>query len=136
MPFPGEKTDYPSSAQAAAGNYQKALFLKQQKKYDEAIPYFQKAIDHNPNDINYVVEMAICYLNLNNFSHAMNILGPVHQKNPSNIYIIKPYCSALLESGNIDKAKQILQTVEHHFSTDLALKALWTKASGAKPSAR
>jgi tetratricopeptide (TPR) repeat protein len=136
MPLPGEKTDYPTSVQAAAGNYQKALFLKQQKKYDEAIRYFQKAIDHNPQDINYVVEMAICYLNLNNFSHALNILGPVYSKNSKNTYIIKPYCSALLESGNIEKAKQILQTVEHHFSTDLVLKALWTKASGSKPLTR
>ncbi len=133
MQSPSEKTNYPTSAQAAAGNYQKALFLKQQKKYTEAIPYFQKAINHNSQDINYVVELAICYLNLHDFSHALNILGPIYAKNPTNPYIIKPYCSALLETGNIEKAKQILQTVEHHFSTDLVLKALWAKASETKP---
>ena len=136
MPNSGEQTNYPTSVQAAAGHYQKAILLKQQLQYEEAILHLQKAIDINPNNLNYTVELAICYLNLNNFSHAMNILGPVYQKNPINLLVIKPYCSALLESGNVDKAKQILQSVENHFPTDLALKALWMKATGLKPNSK
>ena len=130
MPKKSEKTNLSSSIQTAAGYYQKAVLLKQQKRYDDAISQFQKAIDANPHDINYTVELAVCYINLNNFSHAMNILGPVYKKNPKNLLVIKPYCSALLESGNTEKAKDILKTVENHFSTDLVLKALWVKASG------
>ena len=132
MDKPSEKTQYPTTAQAAAGHYQKAILLKHQKQYDEAIEHFKKAIEQNPNNINYIVDMATCYVNMNNFTHALNILGPLYQKEPNDLLIIKPYCSALLESGNIEKAKQILQTMENHFATDLALKALWLKANGTK----
>ena len=127
-----ENTQDQSTAQAAAGYYQKAILLKQQKRYDEAIEHFQKAIENNPKNLSYTIDLAICYLNMNNFTHAVNILGPLYQKEPHELLIIKPYCSALLESGNIDKAKQILQTVEKHFTTDLALKALWLKATGTR----
>ena len=127
-----EKTNYPTSEQAAAGSYQKALLLKQQQRYEEAIHQFQNAIDKNPNNINYIIELAVCYLNLNNFSHVINILTPLYRKDPKNTVMLKPYCSALIESGQVEKAKGILENIKDQLDSDLALKALWLKATGVK----
>jgi tetratricopeptide (TPR) repeat protein len=124
-----EKTYYPTPAQAAAGHYQKALFYKHQNKYNEALQHLQQAININPNDINYCIEMAICYLHLDNPNRAVNILSPLYVKYPKNTAVIKPLCIALLDSGQMDKAKGILSEAEELMASDLALKALWDKVS-------
>ncbi len=122
-----DKTYYPTSAQAAAGQYQKALLLKNQKRYSEAIEFLQQAIRMNPNDLTYTIEMANCYVHLNHPIRAVNILTPLYLKYPNNLSILKPYCAALVDSGQPEKARAVLTKAKELLSTDMALKVIWDK---------
>jgi len=127
-----DKTYYPTSAQAAAGQYQKALLLKNQKRYSEAIEFLQQAIRMNPNDITYTIEMANCYVHLNHPIRAVNILAPLYHKYPQNPSILKPYCAALLDSGQPEKAREVLIIAQEMVKSDMALKVIWDKVTAPR----
>jgi len=121
------ETKYPTAVQAAAGNYQKALFLKSKRQYSEAIDYLRLAIKLNPWDMNYPIEIAYCYLHLKQPREALDILAPLYKKNPQDSNILKPYCYALLELGRLFEVNNLLESSAPLIEKDIVLQQLQEK---------
>lgn len=68
--------------------YQAGLKLEEQKKYFEAIEYYQNAIDKNSNYFDAYFHLGLCYFYLNRINEANNVFEKAYFLNKDNIQLI------------------------------------------------
>ncbi len=86
-------------------NYIKGLSLQSMNKENEAIPYFEKAIELNSNDLGILSTLALAYDNQGEFIKSENTYEKAIKIDPQNALILNNYAYNLSERGiDLDKA--------------------------------
>lgn len=98
--------------------------LRDQKKFDEAIKEYEKAIELNPQSANTYLNLASVYqYSLNDFDKAMEVYQKAIQSNSKNVDFINMAALAYEQHGDNDKAKEYFQKVLEIESENQAAKA-------------
>jgi len=86
-------------------NYFKGFTLQGINKESEAITYFEKAVNINPNDIGLLSTLALAYDNQAEFKKSEATYNAALKIDPNNALILNNYAYNLSERGeNLDKA--------------------------------
>lgn len=86
-------------------NYIKGLSLQRLNRENEAMVFFDKTIELNPNDAGILSTVALAYDNQGNFSKSTEIYEKALKIDPQNALILNNYAYNLSERGeNLDKA--------------------------------
>lgn len=94
-----------------------------EKKFEEALPYFNKAIAVNDSDINLYNSRGMCYYYSDRFELAIKDFKKVLQLDPSNHLAYNNMGSATYNNQNIASASVVdLKRAEQHFTKSIELK--------------
>jgi tetratricopeptide (TPR) repeat protein len=86
-------------------NYIKGLSLQRLNKQSDAIVFFEKSIESNPNDVGVLSTLALAYDTEGQFAKSTEIYERALNLDPQNILILNNYAYNLSErSENLDKA--------------------------------
>lgn len=106
-----------------AANVDMANMMVLQKKYNEALPYFNKAISVNDTDINLVNSRGMCYYFAEKFELAIKDFKRVLKLDPNNFLAYNNLGSATYNNQNIADASIIdLKSAEVLFDKALDIK--------------
>ena len=106
-----------------AANVDMANMMVLQKKYNEALPYFNKAIAVNDTDINLINSRGMCYYLAEKFELAIRDFKRVIKLDPTNFLAYNNLGSATYNNQNIADASVIdLKSAEELFNKALELK--------------
>jgi len=92
-------------------NYIKGLSLQRGNKEIDAIPFFEKAIALNPNDIGILSTLALAYDNLGNYSKSEEMYERALRLDPQNALVLNNYAYNLSERNvNLERALSMAKT--------------------------
>ena len=95
-------------------NYRSGRESFKQNNYSSALDYFQKAIVSDPNNIDYLAELAITQYRLKNYDEAIKSYEKIISLNPDNI-------SCYNRIGNIYWIKKDFERAEFYFKKAIEL---------------
>ena len=94
----------PNSAQA---NFIYGMVLRNAGRYDEAIPFLEKAIRLEPiTPVNYLNNLAWAYASLAQYEKAIQLWNKAIEKNPDYLFAYQGLTVAHQLLGNRDRAKE------------------------------
>lgn len=102
------------SQSAPETNYKSGRELFKQNNYSSALDYFQKAVKSDPNNIDYLTELAITHYKLKNYNEAIKSYEKIISLNPDNI-------SSYNRIGNIYWIKKDFERAEFYFRKAIEL---------------
>lgn len=86
-------------------SYIKGLTLQQAGKEKDAIPYFEKAVEINPNDVGILSTLALAYDNQGYYAKSTETYEKALKIDPENALVLNNYAYNLSERGTeLDKA--------------------------------
>ena len=89
-------------------NYVKGLSLQRINKVPEAITYFEKAVEINPNDVGMLSTLALAYDGQGNFVKSTEVYEKALKIDPQNILVLNNYAYNLSERGEkLEKALEM-----------------------------
>jgi len=94
------------------------------KNYEEAIYYFNKAIEIDENDGENYFALAICYKELNKFELVEEYLVKANAIEPEDNRIIEEYAYELLRQGRNDEAIEYLKEIADYSKNKEEIKSL------------
>jgi tetratricopeptide (TPR) repeat protein len=77
--------------------------------FEQAITYYQKYIDLSPGDADVLVDMGVCYYNLQNYNKAIAKMKEALKYNPNHQIAHLNLGIVNLAMGNIEKSKEWLE---------------------------
>lgn len=93
-----DKTPGSAELNTKAGN-----LLFDSGRYSEAIPYYQKSLNVEPNNPNVIVDMGVCYFNLKDFSKAQDQFKLALSINKNHLEALYNMGVVSVEMGNVDQ---------------------------------
>ena len=97
----------------------KAQALYEEKKYEEALKYIEKALELNPN-YQYAFNTKANILDkLDKKGDALIFYQKAAESKPENIIFLLNYCLALLENKNKEKSKEIFENIKSLYKPEL-----------------
>jgi cytochrome c-type biogenesis protein CcmH/NrfG len=66
-------------------NVQMGNMLFDSQKYEDAIPYYNKALELEPGNPDVIVDVGVCYFNLDDFARAKELFQQALTKSPNHI---------------------------------------------------
>lgn len=98
--------------------------LRDQKKFEEAIAEYQKAIELNPKSTNTYLNLASVYqYSLNDFDKAMEVYKKAIESDSQNVDFLNMAALAWEQHGDTEKAKEYFQKVLQIQDSNQAAKA-------------
>ena len=95
-------------------NYRSGRESFKQNNYSSALNYYQKAVESEPDNIDYLAELAITHYKLKNYNEAIKSYEKIIELNPSNI-------SCYNRIGNVYWIKNDFQQAELYFRKAIEL---------------
>ena len=95
-------------------NYRSGRELLKQNNYSSALSYFEKAVESEPSNIDYLTELAITHYRLKNYNEAIKSYEKIISLSPDNI-------SCYNRIGNIYWIKKDLERAEFYFKKAIEL---------------
>jgi len=89
-------------------NYKSGRKSFKQNNYSSALDYFKKAVESEPNNIDYLTELAITHYKLKNYNEAIKSYEKIISLNPNNV-------SCYNRIGNIYWIKKDFERAEFYF---------------------
>lgn len=102
------------SQSAPEVNYRSGRESFKQNNYSSALNYFQKAVESDPNNIDYLAELAITHYKLKNYNEAIKSYEKIISLSPDNI-------SCYNRIGNIYWIKKDFKRAEFYFKKAIEL---------------
>jgi len=81
-----------------------ASLYKQTGENEEAILYYKKILERQPEDRQAMIQLAALLIQLENYRDALNLLLPAYKSDSGNFYILKLTASSYQELNNADSA--------------------------------
>lgn len=78
--------------------------LKEAGSYREAVKAYEKAIEKEPENLEYKVTKCQCYLNLMEFKEAVNCFGKISEDHPENADVYEALGNLYAQAGAVDLA--------------------------------
>lgn len=103
------------------------LELRKQERHEEAIGYFQKAVQGNPNHVPALVNLATSYKNLGRNAEAAQLLEKAMQTDPGTMATYVNLMSVYRAMENYDKNLEIAQLAVARFPQSAPV--LWNAAN-------
>ena len=98
------------------GNYQTGMKFLDQNNHSSALDYFQKAVEFDPDNINYLTELAITHYRLKNYRESIKIYEKIINLDGNN-------ASLYNNTGNIYWIIKDLERAEYYFKKAIELDA-------------
>ena len=95
-------------------NYRSGRELFKQNNYSSALDYFQKAVESEPDNIDYLTELATTHYKLKNYNEAIKSYERIVELNPNSI-------SCYNRIGNIYWIKKDFERAEFYFRKAIEL---------------
>jgi tetratricopeptide (TPR) repeat protein len=103
------------------------LDLRKQERHEEAIGYFQKAVQGNPNHVPALVNLATSYKNLGRNAEAAQLLEKAMRTDPGTLATYVNLMSVYRAMENYDKNLEIAQLAVSRFPQSAPV--LWNAAN-------
>jgi tetratricopeptide (TPR) repeat protein len=94
---------------SASDWFQKGYNAAELKEYDNAILYYQKSIDLNPNNASPYINLGLAYHDKGNLDKAIQVLQKAIDLNPQNSMAFNNLGAAYAAKGNLDKAIELYE---------------------------
>lgn len=112
-----------------ANRYGLAIAYQQRSEYNAAIATLKPAFDANSKQINLALLMAQLKLGAGKTKEAMALFEKTHATYPSSTPAIMRYASALIDTGEPERARQLLLSSEQAYGTRLETYRLLAQAA-------
>ena len=96
--------DFPEESIAARGKT-----LSKERRFDQAIPLFRKAMEVNPIYYHAYSNLGVCFLELRQYDSAVMYLSIADGLNPHGKYVITNLGAALMAVHEYDRARNLLE---------------------------
>ncbi len=74
--------------------------LFEQKRYNDAVGYFQRALSYKPNYVRASINLSSCFIQLNNPQNALVVTDSALTRNPKNHYLLANKANILFRKFN------------------------------------
>ena len=108
-----------------------ALLLAKNEKYNEALPIMQKLHKNDPDRIAYRLALGQILNDAGQQQEALDIYKNTLDLYPGEIMIIQPYATTLMATGKSDKARALLTEISNNNDADPQIYKLLAQAAGA-----
>ena len=108
--------NYSVNKNSPEGNYQTGMKFIDQNNHSLALDYFEKAVESDPDNINYLTELAITHYRLKNYRESIKIYEKIIDLDGSNISLYN-------NTGNIYWIIKDSERAEYYFKKAIELDA-------------
>ena len=108
--------NYSVDKNSPEGNYQTGMKFLDQNNHSSALDYFQKAVKSEPDNINYLTELAITHYRLKNYEESIKVYEKIIDFDGSN-------ASLYNNTGNVYWIIKDTERAEYYFKKAIELDA-------------
>ena len=108
--------NYSVSKNSPEGNYQTGMKFIDQNNHSSALDYFKKAVESDPDNINYLTELAVTHYRLKNYHESIKIYKEIINLDESNTSLYN-------NTGNIYWIIKDIERAEYYFKKAIELDA-------------
>ena len=120
-----------SGGKSPVEQYEFALLLSKNEKYNEALPIMQKLQKNDPDRITYRLALARILRSTRQEREALDIYQDTMELYPGELTVTLPYATTLMAAGQSDKAYSLLSEITSDNQADPKIYKLLAQAAGA-----
>ena len=120
-----------AAGKTATEQYEFALLLAKNEKYNEALPIMQKLQKSDPDRITYRLALGRILNAAKQTQEALDLYKNTLGLYPGEIMLIEPYATTLMAAGKSDKAYTLLSDISNNNDPEPQIYKLLAQAAGA-----
>ena len=120
-----------AAGKTATEQYEFALLLAKNEKYNEALPIMQKLQKSDPDRITYRLALGRILIAAKQTQEALDLYKNTLGLYPGEIMLIEPYATTLMAAGKSDKAYTLLSDISNNNDPEPQIYKLLAQAAGA-----
>jgi predicted Zn-dependent protease len=120
-----------AGGKTAPEQYEFALLLARNEKYNEALPIMQKLHKNDPDRVTYRLALGRILSDANQTREALDLYKNTLDLYPGEIMVIQPYAMTLMAAGKSGKAYSLLSEISNNNDPEPQIYKLLAQAAGA-----